>query len=200
MLLNVTRRKRCARGVQSSKGIAAIAPATTPSSSATHTTSALAVFPSRCSARVERALGELAVSRVAVVHATRALVQQRHDRRRVGGLKAAHAGAFGVGHGAPSYGAGARRLAPMSRFSEPQDPLFQALNSSIGVRLPPGALRPRAVARPRADARPLRGSSTPTTSLRSSVGLAQVARRGRGGPLRDQGRTTRTCTWRSSGA
>ena len=42
----------------------------------------------------------------------------------------------------------------MSRFSEPQDPTFQALNSSIALRLAPGAVRHRAVARARADARP----------------------------------------------
>ena len=77
------------------------------------------------------ALRQLAVPGQAVVHAARALVQQRHRGLLVARGERSHGGS--LRHGPPLYGP--RPLvdcAAMSRFSEPQDPLFAALNTSVG--------------------------------------------------------------------
>ena len=71
----------------------------------------------------------------------------------------------------------------MSRFAEPQDPVFRALNTSLGFdrRLWPHDVAP--VARPRADAGRRRGSSATTTATRCSRALDAVEAELRGGPL-----------------
>ncbi len=69
--------------------------------------------------------------------------------------------------------AAARKLAPMSRFSEPQDPLFQALNSSIAFDF---RLAPYDLEQSLAHARMLRHSGviTPDDLALIERGLAQV--------------------------
>ena len=74
----------------------------------------------------------------------------------------------------PPIPACAPRSAAMGRFSDPQDPLFRALNSSIGFDLRLAPYDIDAVARARADARARRGSSARTTSSAIERGLEQV--------------------------
>ena len=108
-----------------------MAPAISPSSSATHTTSELAVVSSLSSARARVRSASAPVPGQAVVHTARALVQQGHRGLLVARGERSHGGS--LRHGPPLYGP--RPLvdcAAMSRFSEPQDPLFAALNTSVG--------------------------------------------------------------------
>ena len=86
----------------------------------------------------------------------------------------------------------------MSRFRDPQDPLFQALNSSIAFdyRLAPYDLE-QSLAHARMLARS--GIISEDDLDQIEAGLAAGARGDRRGPLRRRGRTTRTSTWRSSG-
>ena len=93
--------------------------------------------------------------------------------------------------------AAARRLAPMSRFSEPQDPLFQALNSSIAFDF---RLAPYDLEQSLAHARMLAHSGIIAADdlARSSAASRRCAPRSRRTASRSS-RTTRTCTWRSSG-
>ena len=88
----------------------------------------------------------------------------------------------------------------VSRFREPQHPDFQRLNASIALRPAAVAAGHRPVARPRARCSP-RGRSSPTrTATRCSPALDAVE-----GELAERARspstpTTKTSTWRSSGA
>ena len=87
----------------------------------------------------------------------------------------------------------------MSRFRDPQDPLFQALNSSIAFDY---RLAPYDLEQSLAHARMLARSgiiARRRTSSRSSAGLAAVREEIDDGPLRRRATATRTSTWRSSG-
>ena len=87
----------------------------------------------------------------------------------------------------------------MSRFRDPQDPLFQALNSSIAFdyRLAPYDLE-QSLAHARMLARS--GIISDDDLAQIERGLAAVREEIDAGQLRRRARTTRTSTWRSSGA
>ena len=91
---------------------------------------------------------------------------------------------------------GATVAREMSRFSEPQDPLFHALNSSIGFdyRLAPYDLEQSLRARPHARPRGIIGDEDLGEIERGLSGRA-----GDGGTRFVVEPTTRTSTWRSSG-
>ena len=86
----------------------------------------------------------------------------------------------------------------MSRFAEPQDPVFHRLNASIGFDW---RLGPYDIEQSRAHATMLAASGIISERDRDELlaGLDRV----RGGARRrrrsSSTRTTRTCTWRSSG-
>ena len=86
----------------------------------------------------------------------------------------------------------------MSRFSEPQDPVFRALNTSVGFdyRLAPFDLD-QSLAHARMLARAEIISAEDLAELER--GLAAVRERWSRGTSRST-RTTRTSTWRSSAA
>ena len=87
----------------------------------------------------------------------------------------------------------------MGRFRDPQDPLFQALNSSISFDF---RLAPYDIEQSLAHARMLAaaaGSSAEDDLAALERGLERGPRGDRRGPLPGRCRTTRTCTWRSSG-
>ena len=86
----------------------------------------------------------------------------------------------------------------MSRFSEPQDPVFQQLNASIGFDW---RLGPYDVEQSRAHATMLAAAGIITEADRDALlgGLDRVAGGARRRRVRRSATTTRTSTWPSSG-
>ena len=87
----------------------------------------------------------------------------------------------------------------MSRFAEPQDPDFQAINASLSFDRRLWPLRRRAVARPRGDARGDRRDHQRRERDELLGGLDAVAAELERRAASPSSPTTRTSTWRSSG-